>query len=653
MLNRHSVIPDLTPKRTFAYFAIAFVTAVAFLWLRTLEPQRVGDGMEYYAMFLAWKETFRPWMTVASYASYQELFQSNQILGMMPASWLSESFPSLRLGVTSDFNHFWFYSLLAVVFEKLSHLLGLSPSPHGSFLFLHFLLLSATAMVAYHLYGKRGLVAFVLMTVFSPMWWFSDKVHTELFTYCVTLMGVMFLFSNRYLMSAFLIALAATQNPSFALIAFVPFLYRFTLERRKPFTLFEVCLVVGTALAVLAHPIYYFFRFGVITPQLLAGGATLGGNLSTFYIWILDPDLGLLPNWPLGVLLIGLAVIFRIAATRSVPLGGDKWFYGFLAIFCLVNFYAHSSTTNLNSGATPGLARYSLWYLPAFFPLVLYAVRAFPGQRMLAYPLGAVILLIGAASVVSNNPKHHEQYSTPTWLSNAIQARLPGLYTPPFEVFVERYSGMGEAVNIAKRRGVLGPDCHKLALFGGDGLGSVIIPAHCHMDPAKFQAMANTIPVTAESRFVDLNQDQYSQVLMRLEPARYPVGLAGNGNFSLASGWYDLEPWGVWSKGKIAKLSLPCNSTQYYFGKDVLNLAVELSGFGSQSISITQGSDVLFEGKVDAIKSIPLALKVGQCSDRELEIVVNIPHAQSPAKLGVSSDPRRLGVGFAGFTLQP
>jgi len=140
---------------------------------------------------------------------------------------------------------------------------------------------------------------------------------------------------------------------------------------------------------------------------------------------------------------------------------------------------------------------------------------------------------------------------------------------------------------------------------------------------------------------------------MRLEPARYPVGLAGNGNFSLASGWYDLEPWGVWSKGKIAKLSLPCNSTQYYFGKDVLNLAVELSGFGSQSISITQGSDVLFEGKVDAIKSIPLALKVGQCSDRELEIVVNIPHAQSPAKLGVSSDPRRLGVGFAGFTLQP
>lgn len=653
MHNRHGIIANLTPKRTFVYIAIAFATALIFLWLKTLQPQRVGDGMEYYAMFLAWEETFRPWMTAAAFASYQELFQSNHILGMMPASWLSESFPSLRLGVTSDFNHFWFYSFLAVFLEKPLHLLGLNPSPHASFLFLHFLLLSATAMVAHYLYGKRGLVAFVLMTVFSPMWWFSDKVHTELFTYCVTLMGVMFLFSNRYLMSAFLISLAATQNPSFALIAFVPFLYRFTLERLKPFTLFEVCLVVGTALAVLAHPIYYFFRFGVITPQLLAGGATLGGNLSTFYIWILDPDLGLLPNWPLGVFLLGLAVLFRFASTRSVPIGGNKWFYGFLAIFCLVNFYAHSSTTNLNSGATPGLARYSLWYLPAFFPLVLYAIRAFPSQRLIAYPIMAVIVLIGAVSVVSNNPKHHEQYSTPTWLSNAIQARLPALYTPPFEVFVERYSGLGEAVNIAKRRGVLGPDCRKLALFAGEGLGPVIIPAHCHMDPARFQAVADAIPVQAESRFVTLNDEQYSQALMHVEPGRYPTGSVGNGNFALASGWYDLEPWGVWSRGKTAKLSLPCNSSQYYFGKEALNLTVELSGFGSQAISITQRGDVLFEGRVDTIKAVPLTLKVGQCDVRELEIVINIPHAQSPAKLGVSNDPRKLGVGFAGFTLQP
>ncbi len=653
MLNSLNAASADSRKRIAAYFWIILATLLVFIWLGRLPPQRVGDGMEYYAMFLAWQDTLRPWMSAPSFASYQELYQSNHILGMLPASWLSESFPSLRLGATADFNHFWFYSFLAFAVGKMLHLVGLTVGPHGAFLALHFLLLSATAAVSYHLYGRRGVIVFFLMTLFSPMLWFSDKVHTELFTYCVTLMGVMFVFSRRYLAGAFCIALAATQNPSFALIAFIPFLYRFALQWRERFTLFEVCLVVGTAFAVLAHPLYYFLRFGVLTPQLLAGGATLGGNLSTFYIWIFDPDLGLLPNWPLGVLLTALAIVLRFAVKDADERGGDRWFYLFILVFFLVNFYAHSSTTNLNSGATPGLARYSLWYLPAFFPIIYYVVRRYPARAALVYPIGVLVLLVGAKSISLNNPKGHEQYSVPSWLSNAIQTKLPALYTPPFEVFVERYSGVGEAINTLDRRGVLGPDCHKLALFAGDRRGPVTVPQHCLMDVEKLKVVTDTFAIEPVERFVHLDETQYQQALLPVHPIKYSVGTAGAGNFVLASGWYDLEPWGVWSKGDLATISLPCNAVQYYANRDTLGMILDLSGFGSQAVTITQGGGILFSGKVGELKQVPLTLKIERCSARTLDLKIAIAKPVSPLELGVSSDPRKLGVGLAGFTLMP
>jgi hypothetical protein len=640
-------------KRVSGFFWITLTTVLMFIVLGRLPPQRVGDGMEYYAMLMAWQDTLRPWMTAPSFAAYQELFLSNQIAGMMPANWLADSFPSLKLGATADFNHFWFYSFLAFAFGKLANAVGLDIGSHGAFLALHFVLINTTATVAYYLYGKRGLTAFVLMTLFSPMLWFTDKVHTELFTYCVTLMGLMFVFANRYLLGAFCIALAATQNPSFALIAFVPFLYRFGLQWRERLTMFEVSLVVGTVLAVLAHPVYYFLRFGVLTPQLLAGGATFGANLSTFYIWILDPDLGLLPNWPLGGLLIAVAIVLRKFDGRTDVPGASRSFYVFVAVFFLVNFYAHSSTTNLNSGATPGLARYSLWYLPAFFPIVYYVTRRFPSRAVLLYPLALLMVLVGATSIPHNNPKRSEQYSEPTWLSNAVQTKAPRLYTPPFEVFVERYSGVGEAIYNSNPRGVLGPDCHKLAIFAGTNRSQVNIPAHCHMDTQKLTAIVMTFPTEAADHFVRLTDEQYKKALLALQPSTYSVGVGRTGNFILRSGWYDLEGWGVWSRKKTVTMALPCNAGQYYANYEAVGVVLDLRGFGSQTITITQQGETLFAGNIEAPTAVPLVMSVKQCKAGSLRLDINVANPVSPAQLGVSSDPRVLGIGLSGFTLRP
>lgn len=638
---------------TTPYFGIAILFLIVFVALSQLQPQRVGDGSEYYGMFYAWLQTLRPWMSAPAYDAYQQLYLSHSISGFMPADFLANQFPGLRLGDTADFNHFWFYSFLALLPAKLAGLFGFSMQAHTAFLVVHYVLVSFTAMVAYRLYGRIGFIAFALMTFCSPMLWFLDKVHTELFTYCLTLLGVMLMFSKRYLAAALCIALASTQNPSFALIAFFPFAYRFVVLRAQPFTLWEVCLVVATAFAVLAHPVYYFLRFGVLTPQLMVGGASLGVNLSTFYIWIFDPDLGLLPNWPLGIYFSLLALVYlKVAkAQRRRP---DIAYVLFSLVFLLVNFFAHASTTNLNSGATPGLARYSLWYMPLWFPIVLYVLRCMSVRRTTSWVLAAGAAVLAVATIVTYNPKQSESYSSPTPLSNLIQTKLPSLYTPPAEVFAERYSGYGEAIYQFKVLGVLGPDCRKLLVYPGDG-ELVTVPSHCLVETQKLQAVARSkAGHSGMEHFVTLTDEEYGSMLMKIHAGNYSVGTGGTGNFALYSGWYELEPWGVWSKKSKASLAVPCKEHQFYEGKETLGIVLGLHGYGAQKISITQRQgDELFQGVIGAPQDVTVNVDLSRCSKGVLRLDLNIDNPVSPAERGESGDERKLGVGLSKITILP
>ncbi len=648
MRDKKTVLQQPPQRHMGVYVGICLALVFLYLFLSRLAPVRVGDGSEYYAMYLAWRDTLRPWMNPASFASYQQLYSEHGIADLVTIDWLQTAFPALQLGDMADFNHFWFYSFLAFLVSKTVSVTGLVLVPHQAFLALHWLLLCITGITAYRLYGKRGIGVFAVLTFFSPMLWFTDKVHTEVLTYCLTLMGIMFVFSRLYLAAALVIGIAATQNPSFALVAFIPFAYRFVLLRTQRFTFFEVCLVVATAFAVLAHPVYYFLRFGVVTPQLLAGGASLGSNLSTFYIWIIDPDLGLLPNWPVGVFFILTAMALVKWAKPEVGEGGNRAFYVFLAAFFLINFYAHSSTINLNSAGTPGVARYSLWYLPAFFPVVYFVARCLPFGRWATALWTLVLLALGVYGIQQNDPVKPEQYSSPSWLSSVIQTNVPGLYYPPAEVFTERYSGYGEAIKVLKPRAVLGPDCHKLFVFAGQRERIVTAPSSCALDLTKLENLVGTdFGNVTEDQYVHLSQAQLDATAFIMAPGTYQVGTSGNGTPVIGEGWFAIEPWGRWSSAD-ATLVLPCNRAQPYAGKESIDLVLQVEKFADQPVQIRQGETILFDGPVPADNSIPITVKVDSCKTSMLTLNLHVEDAKSALERGVSEDPRTLGVGLRG-----
>jgi hypothetical protein len=637
------------------YLLIALAVAAIFQWMAGIPPQRVGDGAEYYAMYLAWDVTHLPYMTPAAYDAYNQLLASGQIPGLLPKSWFDGAFPELIKGATSDYNHFWLYSLLAVGCSKLAALLGLKLAIHDTFMLLHAALLGGTLAMAWRYWRLAGLVAAVLLTVGSPLLWFFSKAHTELLTVCVLLCAMMQMKRRNYLAAGFFIALAATQNPSFALIAGLPVFYRVVLQWRQRWSIGEALLFLATCATVLLHPVYYFWRFGVPTPQLLAPGAKLGGNLSTFYVWLLDPDVGLLPNWPLGtaaLLACCAAWLWRRRRAADTAGAAPDWYWrAFLVVYLTVNFYAHSSTTNMNSGATPGLARYALWYMPLALPYLLAAAlrwRPNPGGAAVA----AATLALAMLSVYGYDPRLPEQYSNPSAPSLYVQSHLPWLYTPPPEIFMERYSGFGEQRSLSM---LIGPDCRKaLVVHQSRDLGASA-PRHCLFEPEKLNALARELSGPIKHyQYMKLSDSQADALLLVFPPGPHRVGSGGSGNFMLAEGWGDTEEWGVWSISREPMLALPCGGSQYIGHGQPFALDLRLRAYGPQRMTVTSAGRQLWQGTVAAGGSaVRFTVPAAECRQGLVKLQLELPDAISPYEREQSPDRRLLGIGVESFQALP
>jgi hypothetical protein len=649
------------------YLAILLAVLVMFVVLVRMPAMRVGDGSEYYALFYAWAVDHRPWMSAGTFDVYDAYVKTKEVLGMVSRNDLVDFFPALRVGGTADFNHFWFYSLMAMIVAKTFGLVGIALTAHQAFVALHMAALGVTMAIGYRYYHWKGVLAVAIMLVASPMFWFTNKVHTEFLTICLILSGVILLRARRHLASALCIAIASTQNPSFALIACIPLFYRVVLQRKQPYRLIDVAMAVALVIAVLIHPVYYFSRYGVVTPQLLAGGVSMGGHGSIFYIWFLDPDVGLLPNWPLGLAVLLISIGMWVArdwvrspaepapaAYGSTEQGGIHWI-AFLALYTVINLYAHASTTNLNSGATPGLARYALWYLPLAFPLFMTVFKLFPAGSKRLY---AGSVLLAAAAVVSvrvNNPTMPERYSVPSLASNFVQTHLPESYNPPWQIYIERYSGLGAAVRARHLRAVVGPDCAKMLVLPGPGERDATSPAACMYDHEKLNRLINDGPIGQAAAvakgapyYARLDAAEAAKLHRVVTPGRHSVGLDGDGGSVLGEGWSKRETWGAWSQLPEATLVLPCTQTGHS------TLTLYLRPFHKQSISVATGAGVLWRGAITvADQAVSLQLGPDSCIDKRRIITLSMPDAVSPLQLGMSNDTRMLGVGLSAWDLQP
>jgi hypothetical protein len=225
--------------------------------------------------------------------------------------------------------------------------------------------------------------------------------------------------------------------------------------------------------------------------------------------------------------------------------------------------------------------------------------------------LWSVVLLgLGVLSIQQNNPVKPEEYEIPSPLSESIQTRAPNLYSPPAEVFAERFSGYGESIERFRPRGVLGPDCRKLLLMGGPNRHMVAAPESCLIETDKLARLVESdFPMQPDAHYVRLNDSQFRASMFTFTPGSYSMMPSGNGLLALGEGWHAQESWGLWSTGD-ASLYLLCNSAQTCIDKKSFDLTLDVQPFAQQAVRVSQAGRVLFEGPVPADNLIPVTLEV-------------------------------------------
>jgi hypothetical protein len=439
----------LTPPRRVRTVLVGVILALLLTLVARSTPRHVGDSAEYVAMALNLSQFSRPSLTSVDLGEARSRFPgaAGELLTR----------PILRASDgRQDLVHFWFYPLLAAPFVRVASAIGADPVV--GFAALNVLLLLCLAM----LLAKRVSSPVVVLVVVSPILWWIDKAHTEVFTFSLLAAALLLMRSSPW-WSIVAFGAAATQDPSMAIamaITFVFALYERGWRDRRVWT----AAIAGALLAGL-HPAYYYLRLGT-----WSGLAHVidwhWPSLLEFMAVAFDPNLGVFVHapWFTAALVVAIVAALRRPDRRALDLAGAT-----MALIGVLFLLSFMQTPNINSGGTPGPSRYGLWLIPFAVPIVGWIS---PPTRWLR--------LLAAASAVwcawLFAPRLPERYLEPSTFASYLWQHWPGADDPLTEVFAERVAGHELAAPP-----VATPGCEKVLLASDGGDGSW--PARCTSVP--------------------------------------------------------------------------------------------------------------------------------------------------------------------------
>jgi hypothetical protein len=453
---------DARIQRTRLLLALSF----ALVLVAGSAPRVIGDGGEYLAQALNFASLNRP-----SFGRQAIPVIERQVSAADPglAEWGIERASIPGRDRRRDFLHFWFYGLLATPFVWITKLLGLSP--------LHaFTALNLTMLaIALHLALKRAGNVVAVLLFASPLVWYLDKAHTEVFT--VSLLTIALLtMRDRPWWAMTAAGAASTQNPPVTAVLLLIGLA--VLIERRADALRDRRIIAGAigggVLAVL-QPAYTYLRHG--TPSLLLN-ATLPGfpTAAELSASVLDPSMGLIGNFPVFLVATTAALVWLGLRHRRVLLSPEV---AVAAVSGLVFLYSFARTSNPHHGGTPSLTRYALWFIPlALAVWVPWHERVGVFGRRFVAAASAVSAFV---SVIAFHPGVPQNTREPTWLASWLWTTHPRAFHPLPEVFSETLLRVeGTHVPVATAR------CEKVLITGRDE-GEPVWPVPCL--PAPLPAM--------------------------------------------------------------------------------------------------------------------------------------------------------------------
>jgi hypothetical protein len=405
-----------------------------------------------------------------------------------------------------DFVHFWFYALLAAPGLWVTNTVGAPPTL--AFAAVNLALLGLGLWIALPRIGSAA----CLLLFAGPIVWWLDKAHTEAFTFSLLTVTCL-LVTERPVWSMIAAGAAATQNPPIAVL--VPLVFAAAVARQKSARTDRRVLAgaAGALALALLHPVYSYVRHG--TPTLLLGATT--SEIPTFArlsAVVLDPTVGLIGNYPIFLLVVGVTLIALGRYRARVFWSPELLVVGIATGVFLLSF---ARTTNVHHGATPSLSRYALWLIPLSVPL--FAVMRDRGGTNWQRFLWTAATVSALVSVFAFHPAVPQNSREPTWLAEFLWTRFPSWNNPLPEVFVETELHTEVPAVPAATAG-----CEKVLVAGRDN-DAAVWPVPCYPAP-----LPEGCRRTGEMCYANLIDHQY-------EFARVPGTWRGGGELRLDAVW--------------------------------------------------------------------------------------------------------------------
>ena len=338
-----------------------------------------------------------------------------------------------------------------------------------SFNCLHVALLYVAVVLVHRRLGPAAAGSLLLLVVGSPVLWYANKAHTELFTVVLGSLGAAYLVAGQHARSALCFALVATQNPAFGLVALLALATGLVSRGwKESLAHWKLLAVVAAVLAL--HPAYYWLRTRAASPMLIGPELLFHSyflplrHMASFWI---DPDIGLLATWPLGLplLVAGVAMFVRHRGARGTRYSGSRVrrrieYAAFFVLASLILTWTYARlSTGFGGGGTVDVSRYSIWLIFLFFP-ILWQVLAWVGQQLRPLQRATGDRRERASTVVAKavprilwrglaiaglgligfsawlyRPWLDEGSRRPTAVSNWLYANLSGCYDPLPRIF--------------------------------------------------------------------------------------------------------------------------------------------------------------------------------------------------------------------------
>ena len=494
----------------------------------------------------------------------------------------------------------------------------------------------------------------ILMMSINAIVFYISWPSAEVFIFSMLLMA-MVCWHNRWdKRSAIFLSIAGTLNPTImavGIVMIVDYMIRVVNAKDRNISwntyiknvipeiiLYGSCYIVGVIPMV-----YNYYNVGSINLSSSMYSLTHGNEstISRFIAYIIDLNFGILPYYPIPLILGGVLLFVAVWKKHIRYL---ELFLSFLAVVML-----YSIVTHINCGMS-GISRYNSWgSVLLLFTIILYYGEMIGNE--IALHIVKLFLIIGMAItgllIMYYNPfmASRVPYTSMSPVAKYVLERCPELYNPLYSTFNSRVNHLDSGYDYTEKLPIVyqtDDGYAKKILATKENKTALLSKCQMSGDSEKwFEGQLNSLDEVPS--YISI-PPKYSVLYAKdYKPGTELLFSSGENNSDdyVVSGLSIAEDWGKWTDGNklLMRFVSTTDSNKYAARIDCIVYN------NTQDVIVSVNNKKVF--RADGFEGGTLDFEFDNPGDgRCVDIEIELPKAISPYELGVSKDKRELGLGL-------